>query len=49
MTWVKSSHHAETNLMLVWMTYLSVRNLQRQLSFLVLIIRMEKEMMSLMD
>ena len=49
MIWVKSSHHAETNLMLVWMTYLSIENLQRQLSFLVLIIRMEKEMMSLMD
>ena len=27
----------------------SIRNLQRQLSFLVLIIRMEKETMSLMD
>ena len=40
---------AETNLMLIWMTYLSIGNLQRQLSFLVLIIRMEKEMMSLMD
>ena len=48
-SWVKSSHHAETNLMLIWMTYLSIGNLQRQLSFLVLIIRMEKEMMSLMD
>ena len=35
--------------MLVWMTYLSIENLQRQLSFLVLIIRMAKEMMSLMD
>ncbi len=35
--------------MLVWMTYLSIGNLQRQLSFSVLIIRMEKEMMSLMD
>jgi hypothetical protein len=30
-------------------TYLSIRNLQRQLSFLVLIIRTEKEMMYLMD
>ena len=49
MTWVKSSHHAETNLMLVWMTYLSIRNLQRQLSFSVLITRTEKEIMSLMD
>ena len=35
--------------LLVWMTYLSIGNLQRQLSFLVLIIRMEEEMMSLMD
>jgi hypothetical protein len=36
-------------LMLVWMTYLSIGNLQRQLSFSVLIIRTEKEMMYLMD
>ena len=31
------------------MIYLSIGNLQRQLSFLVLIIKTEKEMMSLMD